>query len=144
MYSSKLPKPVYSDSSLDKLWWSCSAWPIKSQETSNGSLDLYKKYTFSWEATSPLRILICVYLCTAARANRFMVESDEDLVVFSSVAFLQKNNFRQKETIYLLLLIGSFSYHTTFWSQEILFVLIKWRLKKEVIFRLLLVCFGSR
>ena len=45
-------KPVYSDSSLDKLWWSCSAWPIESLETSYGSLDLYIKYTFSWEATS--------------------------------------------------------------------------------------------
>ena len=47
-------KPVCSDSSLDKLWWSCYAWPIESLETSYGSLDLYMKYTFSWEATSPL------------------------------------------------------------------------------------------
>ena len=48
-------KPVYSDSSLDKLRWSCSAWPIESLETSYGSLDLYMKYTFSCEATSPLK-----------------------------------------------------------------------------------------
>ena len=47
-------KPVYSDSSLDKLWWSYSAWPIESLETRYGSLGLYMKYTFSWEATSPL------------------------------------------------------------------------------------------
>ena len=47
-------KPVYSDSSLDKLWWSCSARPIECLETSYGNLDLYMKYTFSWEATSPL------------------------------------------------------------------------------------------
>ena len=48
-------KPVNSDSSLDKLWWSCSAWPIESLETSYGSLDLYKKH-ISWEATSPLEM----------------------------------------------------------------------------------------
>ena len=46
-------KPVHSDSSLDELWWSCYAWLIESLETSYGSLDLYMKYTFSWEATSP-------------------------------------------------------------------------------------------
>ena len=39
-------KPVYSDSSLDKLWWSSSAWPIECLETNNGSLDLYMKYNF--------------------------------------------------------------------------------------------------
>ena len=39
-------KPVYSDRSLDKLWCSCSVWPIESLETSYGSLDLYMKYTF--------------------------------------------------------------------------------------------------
>ena len=33
-YRFKLPKPVYSDSLLVKLWCSCSAWPIKSLETS--------------------------------------------------------------------------------------------------------------
>ena len=50
MYGSKLPKPIYSDSLLDKQWWSCSAWPIESQETSYGCLDLNKKH----EAKSPL------------------------------------------------------------------------------------------
>ena len=46
-------KPVYSDSSLDKA--SCAAWPIESLETTYGSLDLYMKYAFSWEATSPFK-----------------------------------------------------------------------------------------
>ena len=46
MNRSKLPKPVYSDSPLNKLWWSCPAWPIKRLETIYGSLDPYKKYTF--------------------------------------------------------------------------------------------------
>ena len=54
MYRSKLPKPIYSDRSLDKLCWSCSAWPIKSLETIYGSLYPYKKYTFS-----PLK-LVCI------------------------------------------------------------------------------------
>ena len=55
-------KQVYSYSSLDKLWWSCSAWQIESLETSYGSLDLYMKYyTFSWEATSPLHKIMCDY-----------------------------------------------------------------------------------
>jgi len=57
MYRSKLPKPVYSDSSLDKLWWSCSSWPIESLETIYDSLDLYKKYAFSQEATSPFSVI---------------------------------------------------------------------------------------
>ena len=56
MYRSKLPKPVYTDSSLDKLLWKCSAWPIESLETSYDSLDLYKKYAFSQEATSPFHV----------------------------------------------------------------------------------------
>ena len=52
-------KPVDSDSSLYKLWWSCSVRPMECLETSNVSLDLYMKYTFSWEATSPLNYELC-------------------------------------------------------------------------------------
>ena len=47
MYRSKLQKPVYSGSSLDKLLWSCPSRPIKRLISRFGSSDLYKKYTSS-------------------------------------------------------------------------------------------------
>ena len=59
MYRSKLSNQfMLTVHWIIKLWWSCSAWPIESLETSYGSLDLYMKYTFSWEAMFTLNLLV--------------------------------------------------------------------------------------
>ena len=54
MYRSKLPNQFILTVHWISCGVSCSARPIESLETSYDSFDLYMKYKFSWEATSPL------------------------------------------------------------------------------------------
>ena len=78
MYRSKLPKPDYSVRSLDKLCWSCFAWPIRSLETiyttwiPTRNIHFLKKPCLLWGQISFAVIVVQQSLCKNPKSTFFL------------------------------------------------------------------------
>ena len=90
MYSSKLPNRIYSDRSLDKLWWSCSDCRIKNLETVLAAWIRTRNTHVSFPRSGPIFLLLLLFQITSVACFTSLLSAGTAKISVSALPHIPK------------------------------------------------------